>query len=116
MSAQWGRGAATCADVTDPPVMITRGAGGNKMCAMLRQAKLARLTKLVRLLRASALFTKLKSAQQWLADVLKISIADGALRLTKLFVIMLVACHWVGCLNWTLCRLMGFPEVRNDGA
>ena len=82
----------------------------SRSAKVVKMVKLVRLTKLFRLLRASALFQHLKSAQQWLEDHMKIHIGDGALRLSKLGVTALVISHWVGCINFMICRLYDFPE------
>jgi hypothetical protein len=36
-------------------------------------------------------------------------LSDGTIKLTKLALFVLLAAHWIACLEWFLCRYYNFP-------
>jgi len=75
----------------------------------LKLIKLLRMTKLFRLLRMGRVAKYLLYYRRKMEDFFKIRISDGTLRMGKLTCYLLITAHWIGCLQFMICRLMEFP-------
>jgi hyperpolarization activated cyclic nucleotide-gated potassium channel 1 len=51
------------------------------------------------------------SLKQVIEDRAQVHVNEGAVALTKLFITVIVSAHWIGCINFMICRLYDFPEV-----
>lgn len=76
----------------------------------LKTLKLLRLTKLLRLFRLKKTFRWIKIYVSILEEKLQWRMSDGSIKLSKLFIFVLLVAHWIGCLNFMICRLYEFPE------
>ena len=80
--------------------------------------KLLRMAKLFRLLRLSRVFRYIKMGVMYLEEKAHIRISDGFTKLIKLFIGVLLICHWIGSFNFMICRLHDFPSdswvVKSD--
>ncbi|GBG27007.1 Potassium/sodium hyperpolarization-activated cyclic nucleotide-gated channel 4 [Hondaea fermentalgiana] len=75
----------------------------------LKLIRLVRMTKLFRLLRMGRAAKFFAHWHRFIEDRLKIRIHDSTIRMLKLGVLLLVLAHWIGCLQFMMCRLMDFP-------
>jgi len=72
--------------------------------------RLLRMAKLLRLFRVSRLASHVKNLFIWIEETLNIRISDGFTKLVRLGIGAVVLGHWIGCFNFMLVRLHGFPE------
>jgi hypothetical protein len=86
----------------------TQYARTTKSMKLLRLLKLA---KLLRLLKVNRVFWVLRTISQIFSDRIGVTLQMKATwNLCRLFIQLLLIAHWVGCLNFMLCRLYDFPE------
>ena len=76
----------------------------------LKSVRLLRLTKLLRLFRLKKIFRWAKMYVNILEEKLQWRMSDGSVKLSKLFLFVLLVAHWIGCLNFMICRLYEFPS------
>ena len=88
-------------------------AGSNLQAARaaksLKMLRLLRMAKLFRLMRVGRIFRYIKRVKRFVEEKLRIRISTAVIKLTKLFIGLLTISHWVGCMNFMVCRLMEFP-------
>ena len=77
---------------------------------VLKLFRLMRLGKVFRLLRASSLISQVNRFKQIIEDRLQIRVDEGIVALSKLSLTVIVSAHWMGCINWMICREFDFPE------
>ncbi len=83
-------------------------AGGTKSIKLL---KLVRLTKLFRLLRVGRAAKYISHWKTMLEEKLSIRISESTIRMMQLFMLLIVLAHWIGCIQFMICRLMDFPHT-----
>lgn len=76
----------------------------------LKGLKLLRIAKVLRLFKLSKTFRWVKMWINKLEERLQWRLSDGTIKLTKLAIFVLLAAHWIACLQWYLCRFYDFPE------
>lgn len=76
----------------------------------LKLIRLVRIAKLVRILRMGRAAKYFSFWRRFLEDKLKVRIHDSTMRMVKLGMLLLVLAHWIGCLQFMMCRVMDFPE------
>ena len=52
----------------------------------------------------------LRIFKQIIEDRLQIRVDEGIVALSKLSLTVIVSAHWMGCINWMICREFDFPE------
>jgi hyperpolarization activated cyclic nucleotide-gated potassium channel 2 len=77
---------------------------------MLKLLRLSRLTKVFRLLKVTKLGKFLTEVKESIEDRFRIQIPEAALILSRLLISLMVLAHWVGCINFMIVRLYGYPE------
>jgi CRP-like cAMP-binding protein len=88
--------------------------GGTQYTRTTKSMKLLRLLKLAklfRLLKVNRVFWVLRIVSQVVSDRIGVTLQMKATwNLCRLFMQLLLIAHWVGCLNFMICRLYDFPE------
>ena len=92
----------------DPNEDEGSGGGASESKSSLRTLKILRLlriAKMMRLMRVSKVYKLVRSGLVRLLERLKIKIPDFIVKFAKLGTGMLLLAHWIGCLNFMMCRL-----------
>jgi hypothetical protein len=93
------------------------GGGGSAHYARtsktMKLMRMLKLMKVFRLMRVNRVFKYMRLASQWMSDRIGFTSSasnQGVIRIGKLFGMLLLLAHWIGCLNYMLCRIWDFPE------
>jgi hypothetical protein len=79
----------------------------------MKLMRMLKLMKVFRLMRVNRVFKYMRLASQWMSDRVGFTFnasTQGVIRIGKLFGMLLLLAHWIGCLNYMLCRIWDFPE------
>ena len=82
---------------------------------MLKMLRLLRLAKLMKLLKMSKIFEYARTVLTYFEDHYHVTISESALRLWRLMFLVLMLAHWMGCINFMICRLFGEPGPVING-
>jgi len=94
---------------------VGQGQDTARMAKMLKPIRLVRIAKIVKLIKRAAVFKYIRKAVQDVQDQLKFHPSDGAVRLSMLFLYVLLLGHWMGCLIFLFERMNSFPEMSWSG-
>mmetsp|Transcript_67192 Transcript_67192/g.135402 ORF Transcript_67192/g.135402 Transcript_67192/m.135402 type:complete len:894 (+) Transcript_67192:59-2740(+) len=78
-----------------------------KLVKLLRLSRIAKVFRIMKLSRLSKLF---REAQDSFEDFYQVKVDEASLAMGRLFLSLLVLAHWIGCINFMICREYGFPE------
>ena len=106
----------------DALLKLAEGSGGAgsgselaRSSKLLKMLRLLRLAKLMKLLKMSSIFKYARTVLTYLEDHYHITISDSALKLIRLGFLVLMLAHWMGCINFMICRLFGEAGPIVDG-
>jgi hyperpolarization activated cyclic nucleotide-gated potassium channel 1 len=72
--------------------------------------RLLRIAKIIRLLHhGSQIAQVFDNIAQMFADA-KVSLHESTIKLFALFAGLCICCHWLGCINFLMCKMYDFPE------
>jgi len=94
---------------------LSEGQDTARMAKMLKPIRLVRIAKILKMVKRAAVFKYIRKAVQDVQDQLKFHPSDGAVRLSMLFVYILLLGHWMGCLIFLFERMNSFPEMSWSG-
>mmetsp|Transcript_52394 Transcript_52394/g.119473 ORF Transcript_52394/g.119473 Transcript_52394/m.119473 type:complete len:887 (-) Transcript_52394:62-2722(-) len=83
--------------------------GNLKATKALKLLRLSRIAKIFRILKLSKLSAILQNLQDDFEDYYQIQFDEASIAMGRLFLSLLVLVHWVGCINFMICREFGFP-------
>jgi CRP-like cAMP-binding protein len=76
----------------------------------MKLLRLLKLAKLFRLLKVNRVFVVVRKITQYLSDGVGVTVQlKATTNLFRLLMQVLLIAHWIGCLNFMLCRLYDFP-------
>jgi hypothetical protein len=78
-----------------------------KLVKLLRLSRIAKVFRIMKLSKLSKLF---RGAQDAFEDYYQVKVDEASLAMGRLFLSLLVLAHWVGCINFMICREYGFPD------
>jgi hypothetical protein len=81
-----------------------------KSAKMVKSIRLLRVAKILRLMKLSSVYHYLQQVLRYLENNYEIRFSEMMVKISRLFLMLIVLAHWIGCLNWMLCRLNNFPE------
>ena len=72
--------------------------------------RLVRVAKMFRLLRVSKVYVYSMKLMRHMEDKYKIHVSDTAIKILRLFFLLFLLAHWIGCLSFMLCSSYNFPR------
>ncbi|KAH8068221.1 voltage-gated potassium channel [Aureococcus anophagefferens] len=77
---------------------------------VIKMLRLLRLTKVFRLLRVTRAYAYARELQVQLEERHGLHFHPAVFKLSKLFAALLLAAHWMGCVNWLIVESFDYPE------
>ena len=72
--------------------------------------RLVRVAKVLRLLKLSSVYHYVHQGLRYLENQYEIRISEMLVKISRLVLLFLVLSHWIGCINWMICRVEGYPN------
>lgn len=100
----------------DALMRLAAGSGGSgsellRSSKLLKMLRLLRLAKLLKLLRISRVAKYGRKAITLLEDKYNITISSTVMKFARLFFLVVLLAHWMGCIFFMICRLFGEPDA-----
>ena len=80
-----------------------------KLMRLLRMAKLLRLMRFTQMRLISRLVRTITYLRRFMEDTMNVHIPQPMIYMLMLLCVLLLAAHWLGCVNFMLVRLWNFP-------